>query len=81
MASDVKLLQKIRNNPRDVRFSDACKAAEIIGFVKASGKGSHTVFKLEKEQEILNFQNHLGRIPTYQANQLIALIDKYWQIK
>jgi hypothetical protein len=32
-----KLIAAIKNNPRDVRFSDACKVAEAIGFTaKAS---------------------------------------------
>jgi hypothetical protein len=81
MASDDKLIQKIRNNPKDVRFAEACKAAEMIGFVGSEGKGSHTVYKRVDEFEIFNFQNRNGRIPTYQAKQLIALIDKYWHKK
>jgi len=79
MASDEKLIQKIINNPKGVRFADACKVAELIGFIRAGGKGSHTVFKREAEMEIFNFQNINGKIPTYEAKQLIAMIEKYWQ--
>ena len=39
-----KLLAAIRNNPKGVRFEGARKAAEAIGFARAGGKGSHTVY-------------------------------------
>jgi len=72
-----KLLAAIRNNPRDVRFADACKAAEAIGFVRAGGKGSHVVYARTGEPTILNFQNRNGHIPPYQARQLVEMLDKY----
>lgn len=72
-----KLLAAIRNNPRSVRFADACKVAEAIGFVRAGGKGSHTVYAKTGEPTILNLQNRNGYIPPYQARQLIEMMDKY----
>jgi hypothetical protein len=81
MASDEKLIQKIINNPKDVRFADACKAAEMIGFVSHQSKTSHRVFKRDNEFEILNFQNNKGKIIAYQAKQLIVMLEKYWYKK
>ena len=72
-----KLLAAVRNNPKDVRFADACKAAETIGFARAGGKGSHVVYARTGEPTILNFQNRNGRIPPYQARQLVEMLDKY----
>ena len=72
-----KLLAAIRNNPRSVRFADACRVAEAIGFVRAGGKGSHTVYAKSGEPTILNFQNRNGYIPPYQACQLMEMMDKY----
>lgn len=72
-----KLFAAIRNNPADVRFEDACRAASWLGFVHEGGKGSHRVFKRPGEPVQLNFQDRRGRVPTYQARQLIAMIDKY----
>lgn len=72
-----KLLAAIRANPKGVRFADACKAVETIGFVRAGGKGSHTVYAKTGEPTILNFQNRDGYIPPYQARQLIEMLDKY----
>jgi hypothetical protein len=72
-----KLLAAIRANPKGFRFADACKAAETIGFVRAGGKGSHTVYAKTAEPTILNFQNRNGSVPPYQARQLIEMLDKY----
>ncbi len=73
-----KLLRALRSNPRDVRLADACKVAELLGFQEKGGKGQHRVFARPGEPTILNFQDRGdGKIPTYQAKQLIAMLDKY----
>jgi hypothetical protein len=72
-----KLLAAIRNNLKDVRFEDACKVAEWLGFVHKGGRGSHRAFSRTGEPIGLNFQNRNGKILAYQARQLIAMIDKY----
>jgi hypothetical protein len=72
-----KLIAAVCNNPRDVRFDDACKIAIALGFVGKGGEGSHTVFSRSGEPMGLNFQNRNGKIPPYQAKQLIAMIEKY----
>jgi hypothetical protein len=77
MAKREKLLAAIRNNPQAVRFNDACKAAEMVGFTETGGRGSHTVYTKEDTQDILNFQNKDGYIYPYQAYQLIKMLDKY----
>ena len=77
MSKRNKLLARIRNNPADVRFEDACKAAEFIGFTRKGGAGSHCTFAMPGEPVLMNFQNRGGKIPTYQARQLIAMLDKY----
>jgi nitrous oxide reductase accessory protein NosL len=73
-----KLIAAIRNNPRDVRFDDACKLALMLGFTGEGGSGSHRAFSRPGEPQGLNFQKTTGgKIPTYQAKQLISMIDKY----
>lgn len=72
-----KLAHDIRNNPRDVRFDDACKVAEKIGFTHSGGQGSHRAFARSGERTQLNFQNKNGKIPPYQARQLIEMLEKY----
>ena len=41
MNTQAKLLAAIVANPREVRFADACKAAQLLGFVYKGGAG-HT---------------------------------------
>jgi hypothetical protein len=45
MTKDKKLLETIRSNPKAVRFEEACKVAEHLGFIHQGGKGSHRVSK------------------------------------
>jgi hypothetical protein len=74
-----KLIAKIRNNPKDVRFDDACKIAEELGFTGKGGKGDHNSFSRTGEVDGLNFQKRQGgKIKPYQARQLIKMIDKYY---
>ena len=72
-----KILEAIRNNPKDVRFEDACKVAGRLGFSGEGGSGSHRAFARPGEPNGLNFQDRGGKIAAYQARQLIAMIDKY----
>ena len=77
MSQFTKLIETVRNNPKDVRFDDACRIAVRLGFVGGAGKGSHRAFSRPGELNALNFQNRDGKIPVYQAHQLIAMINKY----
>jgi len=72
-----KLFTAIRANPKAVRFADACKAAELLGFIHKGGQGSHRAYARTGEPVGLNFQNRGGNVPPYQARQLIAMMDKY----
>jgi hypothetical protein len=72
-----KLLQSILDNPNDVRFEDACKAAELIGFEAKAQKGSHNAFVKPGDAEGLNFQNRKGKLVPYQGRQLRKRIEEY----
>lgn len=77
MGAIAKLIAAIRENPKDLRFDDACRAAEWLGFHWKGGKGSHRVFAKRGALVQLNFQNRNGKIPPCQARQLPAMIDLY----
>jgi len=81
VAKLAKLFKAIVANPRAVRFADACTAAEALGFVHKGGAGSHRAFARPGEPTLLNFQNRDGYVPPYQARQLIAMIEKYGDIR
>lgn len=72
-----RLLTAIRENPKAVRFEDACKVAVLLGFTHKGGRGSHRAFGRPDEMELLNFQNRGGFVAPYQARQLIRMMDKY----
>jgi len=72
-----KLLQSIIDNPKDVRFDDACKAAELIGFEAKGQSGSHNSFSKSGDPEGLNFQDRKGKIVPYQAKQLGKKIQEF----
>ena len=77
MNQGVKRAKKIRDNPKDVRFVDACAMAVGLGFLHTGGSGSHKAFTKPGEPVGLNFQNRAGKIPPYQARQLIDMMDRY----
>ena len=72
-----KLVAVIRNNPKAVRYGDACKMAELLGFVHKGGQGSHRTFGRKGDPKLLNFQNRSGYVPPYQVKQLIEMVEKY----
>ena len=77
MTKREKLLAAIIRNPASVRFADACKIAESLGFRHKGGKGSHRAFGRPDEPDLLTFQDRDGYVPPYQARQLIRMIEKY----
>ena len=76
MSKKAKLIARIQANPAGVRYEDACKVAEWLGFKAKGGKGSHTVF-VHTSGMMLNFQNRKGCILAYQADQLIKAIAQF----
>jgi hypothetical protein len=76
MSQREKLIASVRENPKDVRFEDACKIAGWLRFLPG-GKCSHNAYSRPGEPVGLNFQNRGGKIPAYQTKQLIEMIDKY----
>ena len=78
MSGRKKLLESVINNPRDVRFDDACKIAEWLGFTWSGGKGAHRAFSRRGQPIGQTFQRLKdGKIKPYQARQLIEMIELY----
>ncbi|MEA3641711.1 MAG: type II toxin-antitoxin system HicA family toxin [Lamprobacter sp.] len=72
-----KRIAALRANPKAVRFEDACRIAEALGFECQGGQGSHQTYGRVGEPVLLNFQNRAGYIKPYQARQLIEMVEKY----
>jgi predicted RNA binding protein YcfA (HicA-like mRNA interferase family) len=77
MTKHDKLLQSVFNAPVSIRFEDVCKVAELIGFSRKGGQGSHVVYGRDDEIKLLNFQNRNGSIKPYQLRQLRDMVKKY----
>ncbi|MCA9912537.1 MAG: type II toxin-antitoxin system HicA family toxin [Anaerolineae bacterium] len=55
MTKREKRLQKIRQNPRNVRYDDLITVLEDFGFTIHHGKGSHIGLRLETEEQTIKF--------------------------
>lgn len=78
MSKREKLISKARNNPKGLRFDEACKLAELIGFEKKGGSGSHSVYASEGIMEIINLQPRKdGKAKGVQVEQILALMDRF----
>ncbi|MBU2806792.1 toxin HicA [Acidithiobacillus ferrooxidans F221] len=77
MPSQQKILDQMRREPHNVRFSDLCKVCEIyFGKVRQSGT-SHTIFKTPWPGDPrINIQNAGGKAKAYQVRQVLLAIDK-----
>jgi predicted RNA binding protein YcfA (HicA-like mRNA interferase family) len=77
MKDKKKLLQKIISGSRNVRFKEAVRLAEAVGFRLDRISGSHHVFVHPTIPELLNLQNVAGKAKPYQLKQLIRIIEKH----
>jgi len=71
------LLEKIKQNPKDVRFRDLCKVCEYF-FGKSRNKaGSHRIYRAPwRGDPRINIQNDKGKAKTYQVKQVLLAIEK-----
>ena len=72
-----KLLEKIYNNRKNVKFSDFIVLVEAFGFVLTRSKGSHLIYKNYEINQWLNLQNKNGEAKPYQVEQLLWFIEEY----
>jgi len=60
-----KILQKILNNPNNVRLLEVKSIAEAFGFKLSRISGSHHIFTRFDVSEIVNLQNVNGQAKPY----------------
>jgi hypothetical protein len=72
-----KILESMRREPRNVRFSDLLKVCiEHFGPPRQTGT-SHVIFKTPWAGDPrVNIQNDKGRAKAYQVRQVLQAIDK-----
>lgn len=52
MARVEKIIEKMKNQPNGIRFSELAKVLKYHGYIEDGGKGSHRVFRKEGEEPI-----------------------------
>jgi hypothetical protein len=71
------LLAQIKQNPRDVRFSDLCKVCDhFFGEPRQSGS-SHRIYRTPWQGDPrINIQSYKGKAKAYQVRQVLLAIEK-----
>jgi len=72
-----RLFEKLKKNPKNIRFERICRIAEAFGFRFRGGKGSHRIYVRNGVKDLLNFQNVGGKAKPYQVRQFIKIVEKY----
>ena len=72
-----KLLEKIYNNSKNVRFSDFVTLIEAFGFERIHINGSHRTYSRDDIPDLINIQNDNGEAKPYQIRQFLKIIEKH----
>jgi hypothetical protein len=77
VASLAAILERMRREPKNIRFIDLLKVCEqLFGKPRQSG-GSHVIFKMPWPGDPrVNLQNDKGKAKAYQVRQVLLAIDK-----
>ncbi|OIO33976.1 MAG: hypothetical protein AUJ76_04410 [Candidatus Omnitrophica bacterium CG1_02_41_171] len=73
----IEIYERFKRNPKNVRFEEICKTAELFGFHFRGGKGSHRIYVRKGVKEMLNFQNVEDKAKVYQVKQFLRIIERY----
>ena len=77
MASIDDILEKMRRNPKNIRFNEICRVCDhFFGKPRKSGT-SHRVYKTPWPGDPrVNVQNSQGKAKPYQVRQVLLAVDK-----
>ncbi|MCK4546222.1 MAG: type II toxin-antitoxin system HicA family toxin [Candidatus Eisenbacteria sp.] len=66
-----KLISRALRDPGGLRFAEGCALAKQLGFELVRTRGSHSIFKREGYDRLLNLQNVNGVAKAYQVRQIL----------
>lgn len=72
-----KLLRRILDGSKNVRFADFVGLAEAFGFRLVRTSGSHRIFSHSDVAELVNLQDVGGQAKPYQIRQFMRLVERY----
>ncbi len=72
-----KLLQKILDGSKNIRFDDFVALVEAFGFRRVRITGGHQIFEHPSVDELVNLQNKKGMAKPYQMKQFLDIVEQY----
>ncbi|MBS3757903.1 MAG: type II toxin-antitoxin system HicA family toxin [Desulfobacterales bacterium] len=72
-----KILKKILDGSKNIKFSDMVNLIEGFGFQLSRTDGSHHIFSRPDIPELVNIQSVKGQVKPYQIRQFLKLVEKY----
>jgi hypothetical protein len=77
MAKISDIIERMKQNPKDVRFSDLCKVCEFY-FGEARQEGSsNRIYKTPWQgNPRVNIQDNKGKAKAYQVKQVLKAIER-----
>lgn len=72
-----KLLQKILDGSKNVRFQDMLVLVQAFGFRLSRVSGSHHIFTHPGIPELVNLQEVHGQAKPYQIKQFLKLVERH----
>lgn len=77
MATLADILEKMRENPADIRFADLCKVCDHYFGQARQATGNHRVYKTSWSGDPrVNIQNSHGSAKAYQVRQVLKAIER-----
>lgn len=71
-----KIVERMRENPKEVKFTDLCKVCDYH-FGEPRTKGSHRIYRTPwQDDPRINIQNDNGKAKAYQVRQVLQAIEK-----
>lgn len=76
MSKQEKLLQRVKNSQKNLRFQDFCTLMTYFGFVLKRIRGSHHLYQHPEIDTVMSVQPRKdGLAKAYQVRQFLALIE------
>jgi len=77
MGSIDKIIQRMKRNPKNVRFVDLCKVCNHYFGEPRQKSSSHRIYKTPWQGDPrINIQNDAGKGKEYQVRQVLKAIEK-----
>ena len=77
MAKFDDIIMQMKQNPKDVRFSDLCKVCDFYFDEARQKKTSHRIYKTPWQgNPRINIQNDRGKAKAYQVKQVLLALER-----